>query len=103
MLRVACFYLYLPMRKQFIYLFIYFVFSGSAAQRGLWPPRPRGFLITHNDAPHSLGLLWTSDQLITETSTWQQTHNRQTSMPPLGIFYTVFILCQYQNIYLDNI
>jgi hypothetical protein len=23
-------------------------FSGSAAQRGLWPPRPRGFLITHD-------------------------------------------------------
>jgi hypothetical protein len=27
------------------------LFSGSAAQRGLWLPRPRGFLITHNDAP----------------------------------------------------
>jgi hypothetical protein len=26
-------------------------FSGSAAQCGLWPPCPRGFLITHNDAP----------------------------------------------------
>jgi hypothetical protein len=29
----------------------------------------RGFLITHNNAPHSVGLLWTSDQLVAETST----------------------------------
>jgi hypothetical protein len=28
----------------------------------------RGFLITH-DAPQSVGLLWTSDQLVAETST----------------------------------
>jgi hypothetical protein len=28
-----------------------------------------GFLITHNDAPHSVGLLWTSEQLVAETST----------------------------------
>ena len=30
---------------------------------------------------------WTSDQLVAETSTWQQTydtHNRQISMPPVG-------------------
>jgi hypothetical protein len=38
--------------------------SGSAAQRGPWPPRSRGFLITHNDVPHSIGLLWTSDQFV---------------------------------------
>jgi hypothetical protein len=41
---------------------------GSAAQRGLWPPRSRGFLITHNDATQSVGFLWTSDQLVAETS-----------------------------------
>jgi hypothetical protein len=53
-----------------LYLFIYlFIFSGSAAQRGLWPPRPRGFVTIHNDAPQSVGLLWTSDQLVAETST----------------------------------
>jgi hypothetical protein len=28
-----------------------------------------GAAITHNDAPQSLGLLWTSDQLVAETST----------------------------------
>jgi hypothetical protein len=46
-----------------------FISSGSAAQRRLWPPRSRGFVITHNDAPQSVGILWTSDQLVAETST----------------------------------
>jgi hypothetical protein len=31
------------------------------------PSNSRGFWITH-DAPHSVGLLWTSDQLVAETS-----------------------------------
>ena len=40
-------------------------------------------LIARNDTPHSVGLLWTSDHPVAETSTWQHsTHNRQTSMPP---------------------
>jgi hypothetical protein len=52
-----------------IIIIITIIFSGTAAQRGLWPLRPRGFLITNNDAPQSVGLLWTSDQLVTETST----------------------------------
>jgi hypothetical protein len=29
----------------------------------------RGLLITHNDAPQSVGLLWTSDQLVADIST----------------------------------
>jgi hypothetical protein len=29
----------------------------------------RDFLITHNDAPQSVELFWTSDQLVAETST----------------------------------
>ena len=28
---------------------------------------------SHDDAPQSVGLLWTSDQLVAETSTWQHT------------------------------
>jgi hypothetical protein len=36
---------------------------------GAGPPHLRGFYITHNDAPQSVGLLRTSDQLVTETST----------------------------------
>jgi hypothetical protein len=30
---------------------------------------PQGFVITHNDTPQSVGLLWMSDQLVAETST----------------------------------
>jgi amino acid transporter len=52
-----------------IIIIIIIIFSGTAAQHGLSPPRPRGFLITQNDAPQSVGLLWTSDQLVAETST----------------------------------
>ena len=46
---------------------------GAATQRGSWPRHSWGFYITHNDAPQSVGLLWTSDQLVAETSTWQHT------------------------------
>ena len=59
-------------RKQLRNLTVIF-FCGAAAQRGLWPPHSWGFLITHNNASQSVGLLWTSDQLVAETSTWQQT------------------------------
>ena len=31
------------------------------------------YLITHSDAPQSVGLLWTNDQSVAETSTWQHT------------------------------
>jgi hypothetical protein len=58
-----------PMYSYYIELFIYFIFCGSAAQRRLWPLGSRGFVITHNDAPQSVELLLTSDQLVAETST----------------------------------
>jgi len=58
------------------------------------PPSPtgQGLLIieasrSHSDAPHSVGLLWTSDQPDAETSTWQ--HSQQTSMPPAGFEPTI--------------
>jgi len=41
----------------------------SQPSSGLSPPRFRGFLITHDDTPQSVGPLWTSDQLVAETST----------------------------------
>jgi hypothetical protein len=46
---------------------------GATAQRGSWPPHSRGFYITQNDAPQSVGHLWTSDQLACETPSWQHT------------------------------
>jgi len=42
------------------------------------PPVGQGLLIiealrSHSDAPHSVGLFWTSDQPDAEISTWQHT------------------------------
>jgi hypothetical protein len=52
----------------------------------------RGFLITHNEAPQSVGLLLTSNQLVAETSTLQHnTHNRKTSILPVGFEPTIAV------------
>jgi hypothetical protein len=68
-------------KQQNYYLF--FIFSGSTAQRGLWPPRPQGFLITHNYAPQLVELLWMSEQLVSKTSTWQHTTDATVKHPCL--------------------
>jgi len=49
------------------------------------------FYITHNDTPQSVGLLWTSDQARRRDLylTTHNTHNRQTSMPPVGFESTI--------------
>ena len=39
----------------------------------IWSTHSWCFWITHKDAAQSVGLLWTSDQLVAETSTWQHT------------------------------
>jgi hypothetical protein len=70
-------------KAQWVQWMFIIIFSGSAAQRGLWPPRPRGFLISHNDVSQSVGLLWTSDHA--ETSTWQHTtHTKQKNIHAPG-------------------
>jgi hypothetical protein len=54
----------------------YFILShrGSIALGDLDLLVFRRFAITHTlDTTHSVGLLWTSDQLVAETSTWQHT------------------------------
>ena len=64
-----------------------------------------GFLATHNDASHSIGLLRTGDQLVAETSTWQHTTlatNIQTSMPPVGFEPTVSASERPQTYALDR-
>jgi hypothetical protein len=62
----------------------------------LRPNTGHGFLVlevsrSHNDASQLVGLLWTSDQFVAETSTWQHTTtlNRQSSMPPAGFELTI--------------
>jgi len=58
--------------------------------------------ITYQDPPQSVGVLWTSDQLVAETSTWQQ-HNRQTSMPSEGFEPTIPAGKRPQTYALDSV
>ena len=41
----------------------------------------------HSDTPRSVGLLWTGDRSVAETSTLQ--HTTQTCMPPAGFEHTI--------------
>ena len=56
----------LTLRRLMSYIYIYIYIY-------IWSTHSWCFSITHNDAPQSVGLLWTSDQLVAETSTWQHT------------------------------
>jgi hypothetical protein len=60
--------MYITNLKLFLTVFIlfYLVLQPSAGY-GLLVSR--GFLITHNDATQSVGILWTSDQLVAEAAT----------------------------------
>ena len=51
----------------------------------------RFFYITHNDASQWVGFLWTSDQLVAETSTWQHTTltTDKHPCPPVGFEPTI--------------
>jgi hypothetical protein len=42
---------------------------------------------SHSDTPHSVGLLWTSDQPDAEISTWQNTTRTRDIHTPGGIFF----------------
>ena len=59
-------------------------FLAQQPPTGPWPPHSRGFYITRNDAPQSVRLLWTSDQLVTNASTCQQQHSQQTNIHAPG-------------------
>jgi hypothetical protein len=74
----------------YYYYYYYIIISGSAALRWLWPPRYTRFLNHPQRRATVLGLLWTCDHLVAETSTWQHTtHSRQTFMPPVGFKPTI--------------
>jgi len=62
------------------------------------------FLDQHNDAAQSVGLLWTSDQLVAETYslTTHDSHNRETSMWPVGFEPTISAGERPQNYALDR-
>jgi len=73
----------------FVFVCFYY-FLCAVAPRGPGRPHSR-FCITHNNAPHSVRLLWTSDQLHVETSTWQHTTftTDRHSCPQVGFEPTV--------------
>jgi hypothetical protein len=52
------------------------------------PPVSQGFLTveasrSHSDTPHSVGLLWTSDQADTDTSLTNTKHSKETDIHAL--------------------
>ena len=52
-----------------IIIIIIFSMALAAQSRAMASSFCRVFEITHNDTPQSVGLLWTSDQPVAETST----------------------------------
>jgi hypothetical protein len=83
---------------------LFFMFFGAKPPPS-WPgpPHSRGFCITHNDALQLVGLLWTSDQLVVETSTWK--HTTFTTdiypCPPVGFEPTISAYESSQTYALD--
>ena len=70
-------------------LFSFVFVATPPSPSGPGPPHSRGFYITHNDAPQSVGLLWTPLGEWTALHrdlylTTYNTYNRQTSMLPVG-------------------
>ena len=62
-----------PPSKEVHHFWLDFFFN-----HGLTAPVGQGLLViedswSHSDTPHLVGLLWTSDQPVAETSTWQHT------------------------------
>ena len=53
-----------------IYCLCYTSITYPSSGAGPWPPHSWGF---YTNASESVGLLWKSDQLVAETSTWQRT------------------------------
>jgi len=71
--------------KVFLFFFCFVLFLVRQPPIGPGLPHSRGIWITHNDAPHSVGLLSTSDRLVAETSTRQHTqHSQQTNVHASG-------------------
>ena len=62
MLLVACLHEHLP----FFLSFFLILTSSTFFYRCSWP-----HTMTHSDTQHSVGLLWTRDQPVADTSTWQ--------------------------------
>jgi hypothetical protein len=62
-----------PVLRNYVYIYIYIYIFFPMARQPLGGPRPPSFYDASRshtlDTPHSVGLLWTKDQLVAETST----------------------------------
>ena len=58
-------------------LFHLLLLSGIYNRYEFEPPPCGGTEITHKDAPQPVGLVWMSNQPVTETCAWQHTHHSQ--------------------------
>jgi hypothetical protein len=73
-----------------IFLLLLLLLSGIYNRYEYEPPHSWGYTITHKDTPQSVGLLWTSDQPVAETSIWQHTqHLQQTNIHAPGEIRTL--------------
>jgi hypothetical protein len=56
---------YTKFRQNILFVKKMFFSFGATASSG--PPHSRDFKTTHNDKPHSVALLWMSDELVAQT------------------------------------
>jgi hypothetical protein len=68
----------------FLSFFVWFILPTCCRCRGL-PLRLIRFNDTHTHNTHTVGLLWTRDQPVAETSTWQHTTFTGDNMHPAGL------------------
>jgi hypothetical protein len=57
------------MQINYYYFFFFFFYPAFTTLYEFEPPHSRGSEITHKDASQLVGLLWTSDEPVAETST----------------------------------
>jgi hypothetical protein len=61
------------------------------------------FIWSHSDTHQSVGLLWTTDRPVAETSTWQHKHSQETNItPPVGFEPTIPAIARLQTYALDR-
>ena len=86
----------------YVYKNIHTIFLWYCSQRGPRPPHSWASWITHNDASQSVELLWTSDQPVAETSTWQHTTLTTNIYAPVGFEPTISAAERPQTYALDR-
>jgi len=74
----------------FVCLFVFGATTPQARTSSLTRFTYRFTYISHNDVPPSIGLLWTSDQFVAETSIWHHTTlTKEKHSGPVGFKPTI--------------